>query len=455
MTPAEPVSRHTIMADDDYHRDLGDGLVLRWTTPQDLDRVVALYEHVFRQNPEAPLNPSVAFWTRDMFSGRHPNIGPRDFAVVEHTRSGALAACTCLLRYTCRYEGVPFGFGRPELVASLPEYRRRGLVRAIFSLVHARSETAGDLVQGITGIPYYYRQFGYEYAAVLEDDVTVYFPAIPALKPGSPEPYTLREASLDDIPLLQRLWARTHAEAAVWTDIEEDYWRWAMAGTDPAAMERWRVYLIADSAGRKVGALTLFPGRRGAALSVHGPMVESGTPLVRVMPSVLRALQALATTVKARPESPAAGAITFRYADPSLRGSLAGIPFVEPYPYAWYLRVHDLPRFLRHIAPALERRLAASSQSGYTGDLTIDFYRGGLRIVFDHGRLAQIEDWHRPIWGEAMAGYPPLVFLQSLFGHRSFHELRSVFPDVWAEGDATALLDALFPKRPAMLMYLD
>src|SRR5579884_3641810 len=96
------------LAADDYQRDLGDGLLLRWTTPGDVERVCDLYAYVYRQGPDAPLNKHTPIWTRDMFSGRHPNIGPRDFAVVEDTTTGQIVAGTCLLRYNCLFEEIPF-----------------------------------------------------------------------------------------------------------------------------------------------------------------------------------------------------------------------------------------------------------------------------------------------------------------------------------------------------------
>lgn len=461
------------MADDGYRRDLGDGLLLRWSTAEDVERVAGLYAYVFRPSADAPPNWRLPIWTRDMFSGRHPHIGPRDFALVEDTRSGAVVAATCLLRYTCVYEGIPVRLGQPEVVASLPEYRRRGLVRSIFELIHARSAARGDLMQGITGIPFYYRQFGYEYAAVLDEGPTVYFPAIPALKPGAPEPYPLREATPGDVPLLRRLWASAPARAGVglWTEIEDEYWRWAMAGMHPESPERWRVYVITEgvgqaeqaeqaerAVGRPVGALILLPGRWGAAMMVNSLMVEAGVPLVRVMPSVLRGVRALAETTRpVDPETPpAAGAITLQWGGPALRDALGETPYTEDaHPYAWYLRVADLPRFLRHVAPTLERRLAESAHAGYTGELTINFYRGGLRLAFAAGKLTAIEDWQRPVWGEGNARFPPLVFLQALFGHHSLGELRGMYPDVRAEGEAAALLEALFPKRPSLLMPLN
>ncbi len=451
-------TKTAMLSDSAYRRELGDGLVLRWSVPDDCERVAALYQQGFRRSPDAPLSWSIPLWVRDMFSGCHPHIGPRDFALVEDTRTGTLVAATCLLRYTVEYEGIPLAFGRPEMVASLPEYRRRGLIRAIFELIHARSEAEGDQLQGITGIPYYYRQFGYEYAVELDYTSTVYFAAIPPLKAGAEEPYTLREATLADVQLLRRLWDRERAGASISTVIEDAYWRWRLDGMHPEALERHRPLLIADRDGRVAGSVLLAPGRWGQEIYVDSLVAEEGVPLTGVMPSVLRGLMALADTTKpARPDTPPPAAITLRLLTTHpAHAALNGIPAVaRPYTYDWYLRVPDLPAFIRTIAPALERRLAASPQAGYSGELTLDFYRGGLRLAFEQGRLTAAEDWSRPLWSEGKAGFPPLVFLRLLFGNRDLGELRAFYSDVWAEGDADPTLRALFPKTPAMLMPLD
>lgn len=451
-------TKAALLSDSAYRRELGEGLVLRWSAPDDVERVAALYQQGFRRSADAPLSWSIPLWMRDMFSGRHPHIGPRDFAVVEDTRTGTLVAATCLLRYTVEYEGIPLAFGRPEMVASLQEYRHRGLIRAIFELIHARSEAEGDQLQGITGIPYYYRQFGYEFAVELDYASTVYFAAIPPLKEGVEEPYTLRPATIADAGLLRRLWDRERAGTGISTVVEDAYWRWRLEGMHPDALERHRPLLIADREGRVAGSVLLSPGRWGVEMYVDSLVTEEGVPLAGVMPSVLRGLMALADTTRpARLDTPPAAAIAFRLpTSHPAHAALHGIPAVtRPYVYAWYLRVPDLPAFIRTIAPVLERRLAASPQAGYSGELTLDFYRGGLRLAFEQGRLTAAEDWSRPLWSEGKAGFPPLVFLQLLFGYRDLGELRAFFSDVWAEGDADPTLRALFPKMSAMLMPLD
>jgi hypothetical protein len=119
-------------------------------------------------------------------------------------------------------------------------------------------------------------------------------------------------------------------------------------------------------------------------------------------------------------------------------------------PYAWYVRVANLPGFIQHIAPVLERRLANSLLGSYTGELKLDFYSGGLRMVFEHGRLTIVENWQRSTWEYNENGaFPPLVFLQLLFGYRSLDDLRYAFPDVKVKDESELVLNVLFPARPS------
>src|SRR5215210_834983 len=194
-----------------YRRDLGGGLVLRWSTAADVEGIGQLYSFVFRDKAEDPPNQHMHVWTHDLMGGHHPLIGAGDFAVVENTDGGAIVAATCLIRQIWEYEEIAFPVGRPEIVATMPDFRNRGLIRSIFELIHARSAAEGQLAQGITGISYYYRQFGYEYALDLHGRRSVYLAAIPDLNPGETEPYALRAATQEDIPQVSALYDRERA----------------------------------------------------------------------------------------------------------------------------------------------------------------------------------------------------------------------------------------------------
>ena len=442
-----------------YRRSLGDNLVLRWSTAADAEGLGQLYSHVFRENAEAPLNMYAVAWTYDLLSGRHPLISPGDFALVEDTRRRTIVSATCLLTQTWEYEGIPFPIGRPEVVATAPDYRNRGLVRAIFELIHARSVAQGHMAQGITGIPYYYRQFGYEYALNLGGKRTVFFAAIPKLKQGASELFLLRDATMDDLPLLMRLYDRERARGPVSTRISADYWRWSITKQNEGSDEEWRAKLIESADNRPVGYVLHRRRRLGSQLGIVALAVEPDVSLVAAMPSLLRGLQAVAQGLPAwRPDAPAADRLLFGFgAAHPVYDALGDLGETYDPPYAWYVRVPDLPGFMRHIAPALERRLVDSPVAGHTGELKLNFYRGGLRLAFEGGRLTTAEDWRTQIWGpQPDAGFPPLVFLQLLFGYRSFADLRYAYPDVWAEDNASAtLLEALFPARPSWALPLD
>jgi hypothetical protein len=129
-------------------------------------------------------------------------------------------------------------------------------------------------------------------------------------------------------------------------------------------------------------------------------------------------------------------------------------PQYEP-PYAWYLRVPDIPVFIRHIGPVLEERLANSLLVGFTGELMIDFYRGGLHLQIERGQLITAEPWRAPTFGDnAQAGCPASVFLQLLFGYRGLAQLQAIFPDVWANENAVLLINTLFPAQPSTVHSL-
>ena len=125
-------------------RDLGNGLVMRRSTPEDADALAEFNGTVHGDN-EAD-KQRVAAWTRDLLTRPHPTLSPGDFTIVEETTSGRVVSSLNLIPQTWTYEGIEFGVGRPELVGTLPEFRNRGLVRAQFEEIHKWSAERGDRV---------------------------------------------------------------------------------------------------------------------------------------------------------------------------------------------------------------------------------------------------------------------------------------------------------------------
>jgi Acetyltransferase (GNAT) domain len=452
-----------------FRQELGGGLLLRWSTAADTEKIGYLMASVHRDSPEAPLRPNVFDEMRILMGGDFPFMTAGDFAVVEDTSQAEapLVACTCFWRHQWSYAGIPFGVGRPEMVATDPAYRKRGLVRAMFKLVHARSQAEGHLLQAITGISYFYRQFEYEYVLDLGGQRTSYLSLIPAKKSDEPEPYSLRAATSADLPHLMTLYAQGRQRSLLWHEAPQAYWRylvdyWVTAdqlGLDLIPLGMYvRPMLIIAGDGAVCGYITLTVKRWDQAIGVYGLECYPHINWAGLLPTLLRTLRAYGLRLPiAEADAPPFSAIQFELGRAHPVYSVLGealAPRSQP-PYAWYIRIPDVPAFVRHIAPVLDERLAHSLLIGYTGELKIDLYRGGLRLVWEHGKLTLVEPWQAPAYGEtADAGCPPLIFLQLLLGYRSLAELCAIFPDVWKKEEAALLINTLFPSQPSTVYAL-
>ncbi len=425
-------------------RHLDDGLVMRIATPDDAESLARFNGHTFGRERFDEL---LAAYTRHYASDAHPIIGAANTLIVEDTRARKIVSTMCLIPQTWTYAGIPFPVGRPEVVATDPEYRHRGLVRAQFETLHALSDAMGHLVQGITGIPYFYRQFAYEFALDLGGGRVCYFTDVPALKENETEPYHLRAMTCADIPFAARLYERACARSLVACPRPESLWRYFLDDSPLARAYRMPFQIIATTDGRAVGYVDCNHDIWQDAITVGEMEVAEGQSLRAVMPPVLRWMKAHGEAEGARQNKPV-NAIYFALgrAHPVYDAIPELLPKMRP-PYAWYIRVADVPRFIRHIAPALDARLARSTMAGYTGELKISEYRRGFKIVFENGKIANAEMWQPTVDERGDCGFPPLVFLQLLFGRKSLAELREMFPDVWANTEPTVLLDALFPKQ--------
>jgi GNAT superfamily N-acetyltransferase len=452
-----------------FRRHLGGGLVQRWSTSADTERIAHLAAMVWRETADEPPNPRVKDEVCRQLRGDFPFMGTDDCALIEDTsRPGSpIVACASLWHREWTYEGIPFAVGQPETVATDPDYRNRGLIRTLIAMVHARSVARNDLIQIINGIPHFYRQFGYEYALDFGGRRVTYLSLIPRAGDTVAEPYTLRLATLADVPQIMELANRRRETGVVWYALPDDYWRYQIAAWDEPEVRttspvhhgiREQPLMIVDSAGTGHGFVLVAGKRYSTDLPVYALEIAPDTSLPDLVPALLRALQHYGEQLPAvRPSTPPFREISFHLGRTHALYEALGqelAPFYEP-PYAWYIRVPDLPAFLRHIAPALERRLVGSAAAWYTGDVTLDFYRGGLRLHFDTGKLAQIDSWHRRPFGPAAdASIPALMFLQLLFGYRSLTDLRLAFPDVQASDRGQLLLDALFPTRVSWVLPL-
>lgn len=428
-------------------RELGDGLTLRFSTKDDADRLADFNGKIHGEDAYDTL--AVAAWTRDLLLKGHPTFKEGDFTLVVKTATGEIVSSMNTISQTWLYEGIPFGMGRPELVGTLPEYRNRGLVRAQFDVLHALSRQRGELAQFITGIPFYYRQFGYEMTVNLGGGRVGPIEGLPKLEQGQEEPFCIRAAAETDIPFLLRMLERENRRSLLAAQWDAPLLRHELLEKSRDNVNRLDLRVIETPQGRSVGYLA-HPGftwwRTLTTMMGYCYELDEGCSFLEVTPSVLRYLSSTGQAYAAERERTAVAVGFMLDAEHPVFKAAGNLLPIERKPYAYYMRVPDLPAFLRVIAPVLERRLRESDFSGHTGELKISFFRSGLRIALEQGRLTAVEDW-KPSDSEASATFPNLTFLHLLFGHHTYEEVCALFSDCWANDAAKALLGALFPKK--------
>ena len=428
-------------------RDLGDGLILRRGSFADADALADINSRMHSDDGPGQPDMNIDAWIRDLTAGTHPTTSAADFTVVEETATGRIVSTLCLIPQTWAYAGVEFGVSRPELVCTLPEFRKRGLVRIQMEEVHKWSAERGDLMQIITGIPNFYRQFGYAMALNLAGRRSGYEVNLPKLKDGV-EPVLFRPARENDLEFVLQTYESWTARHLLSCKRSPEIVRYETFDKNPKTVLCYEKVIIEDRAGKRIG---FFEHPKyiwmNSLVTVFFALVD-GASFLEVTPGVARYLWQKGKEFAARDSSTHT---MFGFSLGEYHPAYEALDDCLPArrePYAFFTRVPDLPAFLNRIKPVLEERLAHSIAAGHSGELRLNFYIGGVRLVFERGRIMSVEPMKVGSGIETDASFPDLTFHHLLFGHRSFDELRHVFIDCYADNNtAKVLLNALFPKK--------
>ena len=431
-------------------RELGSGLIMRHATREDADALCEFNAYIHGEDEADRLG--VTAWTRDLLTKPHATVQPGDFIIVEEASTGRIVSSMCLIPQTWSYDGIEFGVGRPELVGTLPEFRGRGLIRSQFDEVHKWSVERGLMAQAITGIRYYYRQFGYEYA--LDLNRWHMGSNVPRLKEGEQEKYSIRPAEERDIPFLVSVYEYGTGRGLIRVKWTADHWHNNLYELSEDNFHRLEYRIIERAGSREpVGYFGQSPKLGSTGVRAFHYELAPGISWLEVTPYVIRSMWDAGQEFARKENRPCTTYSFLLGAEHPVYEVLGDSVVNGGQPYAWYLRLPDLIGFLDHIKPVLETRLANSIVCGHSGEYLIGMYPNGVRLTLENGRI-HFDPWKPNDADHGNAGFPMHTFLQILFGHRTFEELKYAFPDCWWSEEGTRIIvNALFPKKNSSLYY--
>lgn len=406
---------------------LSDGLTLKSIhTPDDLERWAQFQAHIHGE--------SVAEMCRALLL-HHPTTRPEQWWYIEEDSTQRIVSALCLIPWRWRCEEVELKAGELGIVGTLEEFRSRGLSRTLTRQHPAALEAGGYDLSHIQGIPYFYRQFGYEYAMPLEGGWHL---ELHQVGEAPDTGITLRPATEADIRVLSQHYHDAARGLSISACRGDEEWRYLLTHSlrtematdfwlviDPAGVPTGYVGVqrFGFSEGLNIGEVSdLSSDAAVAVLSfAKGLAIERGKPFIRLVPPEHTSLQQIAAAWGAHN--------TGRY--------------------AWQIHIPSPARLMRTMGPVLERRLAASAFAGMTGPVHLNLYRRGVVLRFAAGKLAGVDEV--PGSQSEQINVPPLLLAPLALGWRTAEELAGIYPDFIVRGAATPLVAALFPPLKSFL----
>jgi GNAT superfamily N-acetyltransferase len=363
-----------------------------------------------------------------------PDAGWESCAVVADGHR--IVSTATLLDETLILGQVEIPAGQVELVATDREYEGRGLMRALMTWAHERSASRGHLVQVMIGIPYFYRQFGYQYAIDMAQSRAVR--TLPSSADNANETDDdrkdlVRTAGTADIPAMAALQDAAQGAYDLRMPHSPACWRW-LTGRDGSTQ------LLVERDGAPVATGRITPPDDEEV--VLGEIAATDAAAARAL--IRHAADQVGTdvfVVVGRPGYPGGDAIE---------------TFLEPPPRhtaQYYVRVPDIPALLEHLRPVLSARLAASTLTEHSGEAVISFFRHHVRIPITNGAVGKPEPGG-PMQAPGVAGgagVAPDLVGPLLFGQRGIAGLTEHHPDVYT-GPSEELMRTLFPPVSADLL---
>ncbi len=407
---------------------LGDGLVMRNASREDIP---ALLQH-FREVHGTGIIDQL----RTMLE-KYPRFSWEDSFIIANPDSGEVVSCVILSQNVWMLDGVEVPSVEMQAVGTLKPYRYRGHMRLLNDEFEKRAAQLHPVIQTIAGIPQFYRNFGYEYAAHLGGGYSVNHSLIPKLPDGEEELVTFKPVTSRNFKEFLR-YRENYLPWRTWTrKMQSEDAAYLIYETSSPEEEAFFFYLVKEK-GKTVGIFYLARWERRLDI------IELYLDNLLHADAVMRFALAKADEWDGIP---------VRVAPPnqkqvrefvSARNQVMEIPR-----YAWYVKVPSIPRFIETISPLFSDRLRDTEFHDFSGELTMTTYKEGYSLTLENGVFKEIVEREEKNPMEYNLRIPIDSLTRLLMGYEALDELMKHEPDVQCAATMRPLVRNLFPNLEA------
>lgn len=363
----------------------------------------------------------------------HPKMNMRYFYVIKDR--GRMVSTLNLIPVTWSIGGIHLKVAEMGFVGTLPEHRGKGLIRKLVNEYHRKVQKQGYNISVIEGIPYFYRQFGYEYAVPLLEETRIRLDQIPESKTR----IRIRAFTEKDIPEASVLLGKSQRKFYVHCIRDEAIWKMQQKTNIASDSEPFQSYAV-EERDKMIAYFRIreIPNEKELLLT---EITEVGQLEAQAVLSFLKKygnqhnLENLSANIS--------------YEEPFTK-YLLSLGAVKSVPtYAWQIRITDYVQIFRKLKPLFEHRLANSMYNRLTEMLNFNFRVFTVQVTVKVGKITDIKKIDKG--QRSPIGLNPLAFVQLITGYKNRQQLEEDVPDVRIAVSHKHLIDVLFPKMPSYI----
>ena len=367
------------------------------------------------------------------FVEKHPEMSHENIFMVK--KGDEVAAGLLLLPQTWIIEGVEVKVAEMGCVGTRPEHRRQRLQWILNEEFDSYAKENGYDLCVLAGIPYFYRQFGYQYAVELNFSAEIGIEKIP----DNESLLQRREITKSDTPIMATILRDTQQRYFVKSTRTSGVWKMQQDTCTYGGESFEGMGLIKDSI--LVGYYRYVVDSKNSTLYIRELSISEEVSVEEII-----------GTLKKHAEETGSRKIKTGLAsvDP-INLHLRELGATVNKPYAWQIKPLDLFGLMKKMKPVFEKRIAESQFTDLTKELAFNFFKFAVKVEFVDGKIQKMEKYYEE--ESRNLGFNPYAFIQMLVGYKGWRELAEAYPDFWVRDNLDDLVDVLFPKGSGYIHY--
>ena len=367
------------------------------------------------------------------FLEKHPTMTLRDHFTLKH--KGRMVASLNLIPQTWTIGGVELKVAEMGCVATHPDYRHRGLQKVLNDQFDERLKADEFDLAVLAGIPFFYRQFGFEYSLPLDFETKISFQDVPKYS----QEYEVKPFRIKDIPKAAKLLTKHQEDYYVHSIRPLEIWMMQQE-TGSYGGEQFQGYSVYNE-DQLVAYLRLKENENESTLTLREISTTDDSMIVSILAFLknhaeIKGLKTLVTKIA--------------HSHP-FNNMLTGLGAKQNRPYAWQIKIVDFKRMFRKMKPIFNSRLTESKFNDHSETLNFNFRKFNIKVTIENGIITDIAETQE--CEDRTIGLNTYIFPQVLLGYRKREELEAHYPDFNIRESHKELFDTLFPVKSSYIHY--